>query len=154
MSDNTIVKRQILFRARGRRGLVTSLLMVIGALGLAMPVGAAKPEPPLASTTLNMNDCTFTVTYTWTGFKGGGFTAGLALVAGAGAIDDLPVVYFEAAHQTGRSGSVSHDFVLADGASNSGYFYARATLLKRGVLVSGSLEDSTTVSSTCGNPVP
>ena len=153
MSDNTVMK-QLLFGARGRQGLVASLLIVIGALILAMPVGAAQPEPSLPSTTLSVNTCTFTVTYTWAGLKGGGFTAGLTLVAGTGTLDDQELAYFEVVHQTGRSGSVSHDFVLANGASSSRDFYARATLLKRGVLVSGSLADSTTVSSTCGDPIP
>ena len=112
----------------------------------------SAPLPAGSTTTMSVNGCDFTVTYTWNGFKGRRLIATFGLydrLSGLDASFNLDNVE----GQLGKSGFVSHTFNLTANA------HAARTIVGRGELVdsrnftqiSGSSSaSSNTIVSTCG----
>ena len=123
------------------------------AASITAPSADARPAPPGSTTTLSVNGCDFTLTYSWRGF-GGRLTAEVRLVEDTGTPIDLGIAYFSEGPVSGKSGSLVHTFHLTPNAHTARNIYARGSLLKGGAEVSGSRSDSTTFfGSTCGDPI-
>ena len=113
---------------------------------------AAGPNAASSTTTMTVSGCDFTVTYTWTNFKG------RSLIASYGLYESLQTIdaSFDLQNdngQLGRSGSVTHVFNLTANAHAGRIVVARGALVngKNFSQVSGSSSrSSNTVYSTCG----
>ena len=104
---------------------------------------------------MGVSGCDFTLTYTWSGFRGQAPTPELRLIERTGGQFDIGFAYFDG--PAGKSGTVIHTFHLTAGSSSSRNIYARGSLLKgsnTGTEISGSVANSSnTVTSTCGTPI-
>ena len=61
---------------RARRVLVVSLLLLAAFTFVALPAAGQPPQSPTATVSFTDNgNCTATVEYTWSGFRGSGFMA-------------------------------------------------------------------------------
>ena len=141
-----------LFGMRMALTLLAPLLLLVAVSFTAPPANGA-PAPPSASISKGVNGCDFTVTYTWSGFKGK-VAPSVRLVEQTGTPLDLGIAYFDGAETSGRTGSVTHVFHLTADAHAARNVYARGSLMKGGAEVSGSRKDSSiTFGSTCGDPI-
>jgi hypothetical protein len=94
------------------------------------PSAATTPPAGTSTTTMTVNGCEFTVTYTWSGFTGRNLIASFGLYKRVGTLDES----FNLSNvegQMGKSGSLTHTFQLTANASAS-----------RSILARGALEDS------------
>jgi hypothetical protein len=113
---------------------------------------SSAPLPAGSTTTLSVNGCDFTVTYTWNGFKGRRLIATFGLYERLSSLDasfDLDNVE----GQLGKSGSVSHIFNLTANAHAARTIVARGELVdsRKFTQISGSSSaSSNTIVSTCG----
>lgn len=118
----------------------------------ALSVSAAARLTPSSTTTLSVNGCDFTVTYTWSGLKGRNLIASFGLYERSGGLD----ISFDLANvegQLGKSGSLSHTFNLTAGAHGGRTVVARGSLVnsRNFAQIAGSSSASgTTLFSTCG----
>ena len=117
------------------------------------PAGSrpARQSPGTSQTTMSTNGCSFTVTYTWTGFKGRDLTATFGLYQRAGTLDQS-VVLHNIEGQIGKGGTVTHTFTLAPGPVAARMLLGRGSLVngKTYAQVNGSSSGTSSVSSTCG----
>lgn len=116
------------------------------------PSTATTPAAGTSTTTMTVNGCDFTVTYTWSGLTGRNLIASFGLFKRAGTLDEsFNLTNVEG--QMGKSGSLTHTFQLTAGASVSRSILARGELQdsKKYQQVSGSSSASKNmVTSTCG----
>ena len=121
---------------RARRVLVVSLLLLAAFTFVALPAAGQPPQSPTATVSFTDNgNCTATVEYTWSGFRGSGFMAEYGVRwPGDGGIHFA--LLFTVYPVTG-SGTSSHTFDLAGHGTNT---YSGFGLLinKQGKTVSGS----------------
>ena len=105
--------------------LVASLL----ALGIVLPVGATGKR---SGTTLLTDNgaCSFTVTYTWSGFSGTGLVAEVALGVRAAGGANIVFATQQFANRAGSGGSASATFTLTGTATTSRRFFGRGLLFK------------------------
>lgn len=97
-----------------------------------MPANAEKPASTTATTTITDNGgCSFTVTYTWSGFSGTGLEAELALgYKGLGGAN-VYLGWTRVPNQAGISGSVSATFTLTGTPTSPAHQYlGHGNLLK------------------------
>jgi hypothetical protein len=117
---------------------------------LAKGGGAKIHKPvPVSSARLDVNGCEFTVTYSWSNFRGENLTAVVGLYQ-AGTVARIAEV--SVTEQASRSGTVTHTFTLTAGGYPAGrYVLGMGRLLDRDLQeVSGSNSGSTLVWSDCG----
>ena len=127
------------------RLLVSSLLLVLGLTLLALPAQGQPPTTGAATVTFADNgDCTVTVTYTWSGFKGRDLTAlyGVRWPGPGGTTFGLLAQAFPV---TG-SGSASHTFDLTDHGAHD-YYGGGQLLNTKGKELTGSAAVSPTGAS-------
>ena len=111
------------------RLLVTSLVLLLAAI-VAVSANAGKPSSTTATTTITDNGaCSFTVTYTWSGFSGTGLEAELALGYKALGGADVFLAWTRVPNQAG-SGSVSATFTLTGTPTSSHQYLGTGNLLK------------------------
>ena len=107
-----------------RYRLCITTFVALGVLSLfAVPADAGKPQPATATTSISsLGTCVFTVTYTWSGFRGTDLQAELAL--GYKALGGARVVFAWTfvPSQIGASGSVSATFTLTGTPTTQEYF--------------------------------
>lgn len=107
-----------------------------------------KPTP-VSNTTLDVNSCEFTVTFSWSTYRGEHLTAVVGLYQGGtvARIADVSVT-----DQSGKSGSITQRFQLqAGGYAGGRYVLGMGHLLDRDLQeVTGSRSGSTLVWSDCG----
>jgi hypothetical protein len=109
-------------------------------------------QTPTVTTTMTVNGCDFTVTYTWSGLKGRNLIASFGLYQRAGGLDaSFNLQNVEG--QSGSGGSVSHTFQLTPNAHAGRLVVARGSLIetrKFKQIAGSSAASSNTVFSTCG----
>jgi len=104
-----------------------------------------------STTTWTVNGCTFTVTYTWEGFKGRDLVATFGLYERMGTWDgSFNLTNVEG--QVGKGGTLTHTFVLTSGAKPGRNILARGSLSngKSYAQISGSVSGTSSINSTCG----
>ena len=116
--------------AGARRALLGSLLLPLALTFLVLPANAGKPGSPTPTATITDNGgCSFTVTYTWSGFSGTGLVAELAFgykwTWGANVV----FAWERVPNQNGSGGSVSATFTLT-GTPTSHEYFGRGNLFK------------------------
>jgi hypothetical protein len=127
--------------------LIAGLAMVTGPVSSASEATAGR-----STTTVSVSGCSFTVTYTWSGFNGRELIASFGLYERKAGLD-MSFNLENVPGQLGKSGSVTHTFNLAPNVVPGG-----RTIVGRGELVnsksyaqvSGSSSASGTSFSTCG----
>jgi hypothetical protein len=144
-----------------RRRLLGSSLLVLLALTIVVPASAG---PRSATTTITDNgSCSFTATYTWSGFAGSGLVADVTLgYKEAGGL----LVYFASADfpdQVGSGGSISATFTLTGTPTLKAHqYFGRGNLFtaakKNGPYTLSSVRDSVvwssnTAAQACGTVV-
>jgi hypothetical protein len=119
-------------------------LMLSGGLAAALTGSnfvpdAQKQSTASSSTTWAVNGCTFTVTYTWEGFKGRDLIASFGLYERMGTWDgSFNLTNVEG--QVGKSGTLTHTFTLTANAKPG-----------RNILARGSLSNGKTYSQISGS---
>jgi hypothetical protein len=123
-------RRSIVLGTRAQRMLVGSLSLVLGLTFLVVPATAGQ-RTTTTTITDNPGGCSFTVTYTWSGFSGGGLVADVAL--GYEEAGGLDVVFAGAdfPDQVGSSGSASATFTLTGAATVPHRYFGRGALLAK-----------------------
>jgi hypothetical protein len=103
---------------------------VLLAVIFALPANAGKPSPTATTTITDNGGCSFTVTYTWTGFSGTGLEAELALgYKGLGGAN-VYLGWTRVPNQAGSSGSVSATFTLTGTPTSPHEYLGHGNLLK------------------------
>jgi len=119
----------------------------------AAPHAVSAPVPSLgtSTTTLSVSGCDFTVTYTWSGFKGKAATATFGLYERKGTLD-MSFNLMNIPDQPGKGGTVTHTFKLTAGATGGRTIVGRGSLVdsRNYQQVSGTSSTSSPVNSTCG----
>lgn len=135
------------FGTPARRAAVVAAIAASSLLLLAGPASAGKtaPPPPSASWTPDLATCSFTVTYTATGYSG---TAYLRINVDNGGGLDSSIATYQVTLP--RSGSVTKSWVFPTNGTTR-LLYGRGSILKRGIEVSGSVANTPEVASTCSN---
>lgn len=112
---------------------------------------AARPVLRASTTTLSVNACEFTVTYSWSGLKGRNHIASFGLFERKGSLDESFNLH-NVEGQLGKSGSLTHTFSLTAGASGGRTILARGRLFdsRKYAVIDGSASASAMISSTCG----
>ena len=116
------------------RLLSSSLLLVFVLVLAAVPAHAAPAGNPAATSTTTITTdgaCSFTVTYTWSGFSGAGLVAEVAIgyreLGGANAVIAWT---FTPANKAGSGGSASATFTLTGTPTRSHQFFGFGNLYK------------------------
>jgi hypothetical protein len=133
----------------GRR--LSAAIATLLVIGLVAGPTTAAPTPPSSATTMAVSGCDFTVTYTWSGFKGRRLIASFGLYERSGSLDiSFDLVNVEG--QLGRAGSLTHTFSLSPGATAGRIIVARGALYNSRTFqqIDGSSSASSAVYSTCG----
>lgn len=151
----------------GRVQAYSAAILLAGLVGVAagcsQPIDSSPTAPtsigptelrpsPSATTTMTVNGCDFTVTYTWSGQRGRNLIATFGLYERASGLDwsfDL----WNVEGQSGSGGSVSRTFQLTPNAHPGRLVVARGSLweTRKNTQIAGSSAASpNTVFSTCG----
>ena len=108
--------------ARARLALVGSLSLLLALTVIVLPANAGKPGSSAATATITDNGgCSFTVTYTWSGFSGTGLVAELALGYKGTGCANVVFAWTRIPNQAGSSGSVSATFSLTGTGASHDY---------------------------------
>ena len=129
--------------SRTRRTLVGLLFLLLTVLVMALPANAGSRT---ATTTISDNgSCSFTVTYTWSGFSGTALDAQVALAYRAAGGLNVFFAFAEFPNQVGSGGSVSATFTLTGTPTASHPYFGRGALLapaKKGPYTQSSVRES------------
>jgi len=114
---------------------------------------AGQPLPAGSTTTMSVNGCDFTVTYTWNGIKGRNLIATFGLYEALSGGLDASFNLSNVEGQLGKGGTQSHTFNLTANTHAARTIVARGELVdsRKFSQVSGSSSrSSNTIVSTCG----
>ena len=133
--------------------LYLSMALTAGLVAaLAGFTGASKQaKSGTSSTTWSVNGCTFTVTYSWSGFSGRNLIATFGMYERMGTWDaSFNLANIEG--QVGKSGSVTHTFTLTANAKAARAILARGALVngKTYAQLDGTTSGTSSIVSTCG----
>ena len=107
------------------------LVLVVSLLALTIALPASATGKRSATTILTDNSgCSFTVSYTWSGFSGAGLVAEVALGVRAAGGANIVFATQQFPGQAGSGGSVTATFTLTGPATPSRRFFARGLLFK------------------------
>ena len=111
------------------RLLVSSLVLLLAVI-LAIPANAGKPGSTAATVSITDNGgCSFTVTYTWSGFSGTGLEAEVALGYKEAGGANVIIGWMRVPNQAG-GGSTSATFTLTGTPTSSHEYLGRGNLFK------------------------
>jgi hypothetical protein len=102
---------------------------MLAALTAAFPASAGKPTATASTTIEDKGNCSFAVTYAWSGFSGSGLDAELAIGYKGDFGADVFFAWTRIADNAGGAGTVTKTFTLAGDAS-AHQFFARGNLFK------------------------
>lgn len=129
------------------RLVVPSLLLLLAITATALPAQAGSPSATASAVIADNGDCTVTVTYTWSGFKGRDLTA-QAGVRWAGPAGSLFWIWEGASPVTG-SGTLSRTFDLTGYGSHTYYGFGNLKSARQRDLSGSFVFSPSGVSPTC-----
>jgi len=123
---------------------------VLAASVTAPSADAARPDPPGSTTTISVNGCQVTGTFSWDGFGGKGLTAQVGLYYVTGTNLNVGFNFTSLAPVAGKTGTFAYTINLTGSTPRT--IYARGSLLKGSAFteVSATVSRSGTTFTNCG----